>query len=159
MGIRMTRPGSSPLDGVDLTTWAVPVSPEIKAILEEVRKDITSSQNPLSQPTLPRATAGQTFVGMAMPRNWVGIATSLPGAKTFTVAVALWSIAHRSKKKDARVRLDAATRRLFHLSDDTVTSALGHLEHAGLVRVDRHPGCRNLVTILPAPPVPVQETD
>jgi hypothetical protein len=101
-------------------------------------------------PTLPRPKPGEAYLGGPIPISWVERAARLPG-KAWHVASALWFVGVRSRTKSATVQLTLKTLRRFSLDRKTVYRALQPLERAGLVRVERHPGKRLVVTILPAP--------
>jgi hypothetical protein len=99
---------------------------------------------------LPRPQRGEAFIGGPIPMSWAERAVRLPG-KAWHVASALWFVGIRSRSKSATVRLAPKTLLRFGLNRKTVYRALRPLEHAGLVRVERHTGKRLTVTILPAP--------
>jgi hypothetical protein len=117
--------------------------------LDSFRWRFEKSAKPASV-KLPRPTKGEPFLGGPIPLTWVERAVRLPG-KAWHVASALWFVGIRSRTKSATVNLTAKTLRRFGFTRQAAYRALCALERAGLVQVNRQPGRRLIVTILPSP--------
>ena len=77
---------------------------------------------------------------------WLEAAGSLPG-KALHVAVAIRFL-HGFDLSSSTVRLKPSALRRLGVKKDSARRALGHLESAGLVRVDRRRGRAPIVTII-----------
>jgi hypothetical protein len=84
-----------------------------------------------------------------IPCNWLEQAACLPG-KALAIGVALWFMAGMSRGSPA-VHLTGQLMRQFGVGRYAKYKGLKFLEAAGLVAVERHPGCASRVTILECP--------
>lgn len=103
----------------------------------------TSAANPP-----PRPRNGERFLKGPTPMEWLERAAVQPG-KTLEVAVVLWFRA--GIRRSATVELCSADVRRMGMSRQAQYRALGSLESAALVRVERRQGRPTLVTLLDAP--------
>ena len=94
---------------------------------------------------LPRHKPGEKFLKGPIPWNWLAQAVSQPG-KALHVAIALWFLA--GVKRTRTVPLSGSVLDELGVSRYSGYRALTALEHAGLVRVERHRGRNPIVTIL-----------
>lgn len=93
----------------------------------------------------PLVRKGQPFVKGPIPLAWLTRAAALPG-KALAVGIAIW---HRVGLKRTRmVRLSlSSVEKLFGVQRDAARRGLAALEKAGLVSVQRRPGCAPQVTV------------
>ncbi len=94
-----------------------------------------------------RSTA-RPFVRGPIPLDWVTTAAAFPG-KALHVAIAIWYLA--GLKKTHEFPMSRRMLRLFGVGGDAARDSLRRLESAGLVAVQRRPGCSNVISILPVP--------
>jgi hypothetical protein len=112
--------------------------------------DLDALKGTAARGRLPRPGKGEQYLGGPIPAGWLERAGRLPG-KALHLGIALWFAAVRSRGKDPAVALTDALAGRFGLnSRSTRSRAIGALEGAGLVAVERHPGRAPVVTILPA---------
>ena len=104
----------------------------------------------------PLRRDGGRFLRGPIPLSWLAPAAVLPG-KALHVAIALWFLS--GLKRSSTVKLTGSLRSQFGILPDAGRRGLAALERAGLVFVERPPGCCPRVTILDAPPVNGQETE
>jgi hypothetical protein len=88
------------------------------------------------------------FLKGPIPGNWLRIAGALPG-KTLHIGIAIWLV--RGVEKRKRFKFTPRWYSWFTLDPHTVRRALLRLQQAGLIRVERKPGCSPIVTLLDAP--------
>lgn len=103
----------------------------------------------------PRHRPGEPFIKGPIPYAWMAAACRLPGSGLH-VASAYWYLCRRYPGPN-RIGLDALARDLG-ISDDTASRALHAAEEAGLLMVEREPGCKLTVSVLDLPRLP-SETD
>jgi hypothetical protein len=97
----------------------------------------------------PRHSKGEHFLKGPIPWKWLTSVAPL-GGKALQVGIALWYLA--GMRKSARVQLVPSVLQELSVSRYAAYRALGALESAQLVRVERHRGRSPVVTILEAPP-------
>ena len=85
------------------------------------------------------------FLRGPVPLEWLGKAAALPG-KTLNVAIALWWRHGMAKGKPFKLTQQAL--KYLHVERDAASSGLVRLERAGLVRVERRPGQRPIISIV-----------
>jgi hypothetical protein len=88
------------------------------------------------------------FLKGPIPADWLKVAGSLPG-KTLHIGIAIWLV--RGVEKRKRFKFTPRWYSWFSLDPHTVRRALLRLQQAGLIRVERKPGCSPIVTVLEAP--------
>jgi hypothetical protein len=96
--------------------------------------------------TLTPAPKKELFLRGPVPLDWLAVAAKLPG-KTINVAIALWwrnGMANGKPFKLTRMALTA-----LNVERDAERQGLARLELAGLVEVERKPGQRPSISILP----------
>ncbi|HKF94008.1 MAG TPA: hypothetical protein VKB96_05275 [Gammaproteobacteria bacterium] len=118
---------------------------DIKRLSLELGKTALAKPHDKEKP--PRHKPGEKFLKGPVPLTWLASAAQLPG-KALHVSVVLWFFA--GLKKTRIVSLPNKTLRLFGVSRNAKYRALGALEKAGLVVVERPPGRNPLVTLLDA---------
>src|SRR5450759_2876614 len=84
------------------------------------------------------------FIKGPIPLDWIEVAAKLPG-KTLHVALAICYLAGMNKLKP--FRLTRRTIKVFGVSRHAAYRALGAMEEAGLVDVERHPGKNPVITV------------
>jgi len=107
----------------------------------------TTQAKPRSQQKPPHHRHGEKFLKGPVPLSWLSGAARLPG-KALHVGVVLWFLA--GLKNARTVSLPNGVLRLFGVDRSAKYRALGWLEQAGLVSVERHPGRNPAVTLLDA---------
>jgi len=95
----------------------------------------------------PRHKTGEWFLKGPIPGEWLTRAAGL-SFRALRVGLALWYLAGLKKSRAVKPTWD--TWRKFGLSPDGGRRGLAILEQAGLVSVDRQPGCCSVVKILGA---------
>ena len=85
------------------------------------------------------------FLRGPVPLEWLGRAAALPG-KTLNVAIALWWRHGMARGKP--FKLTQQSLKYLHVKRDAASSGLVRLERAGLIRVERSPGQRPIISIL-----------
>ena len=93
----------------------------------------------------PKPKAGEKFLKGPIPLNWLSAAAQLPG-KSLHLGIAIWFKA--SIAKSATVRLSNIAGLPFGLDRNAKYRALGWLEDAGLITVERQTGRSPIVTLL-----------
>jgi hypothetical protein len=102
------------------------------------------------RPLPPRPAKGERFLKGPVPLPWLEVAARLPG-KSLHAGIAIWYAA--GLLRSAAVPLSNVAGVRFGLDRSAKHRALGWLEGAGLIRVERKPGRAPVVTILsPATP-------
>ena len=86
------------------------------------------------------------FLKGPIPLAWLNEAAKLPG-KALNVGIAIWWLAGMSKTTAFKLTGKALDQ--LNISRDAASSALKRLESQGLIRVQRAPGQRPTVEILP----------
>lgn len=107
--------------------------------VKRVRHDSSSgkfSEAPLSVP----------FLKGPIPMAWLNEAAKLPG-KAINLGIAIWWLNGMAKTKSFKLTGKALDQ--LYISRDAASSALKRLEAQGLIRVQRAPGQRPIVEILP----------
>ncbi len=94
---------------------------------------------------VPRHRRGEMFLRGPIPLDWVTIASKL-GGKALHVGIALWFFAGMKRTRVISLNLSQPER--FGFDRFSGSRALAALEEAALVRVERHPGRKPVVTIL-----------
>ena len=97
----------------------------------------------------PRPGRGQRYLRGPIPWTWLETAMRLPG-KALHVGVAIWFHAGLQRRGDVALSLTSFERLGFDRT--TASRGLTTLERAGLVRVERHPGRKPIVTLLEVGP-------
>jgi DNA-binding transcriptional ArsR family regulator len=97
---------------------------------------------------LVEAPKKELFLRGPIPLDWLAAAAKLPG-KTLNVAVALYWRHGMAKAKSFKLTQVALT--AMNLERDAASAGLTRLEQAGLIRVERRPGQRPIVSILDLP--------
>ena len=120
-----------------------PIDPERLRLQKFAAKTPQSSQH-----GVPRPSRGERYLCGPIPLNWLSAAAWLPG-KSLHVGVALWFEA--GLRKSAVLPLSNVTGQHFGLDRNAKYRALGWLENAGLVTVERKLGRSPTVTINAAP--------
>lgn len=106
---------------------------------KRIRLDSSSGQYieaPLSVP----------FLRGPIPMAWLNVAAKLPG-KTLNVGIAIWWLAGMSKNVSFKITRRALDQ--LGVSRDAASDALKRLEEHGLILVERAPGQRPTVQIVP----------
>ncbi|MEO1610584.1 MAG: hypothetical protein AAFR90_14910 [Pseudomonadota bacterium] len=93
----------------------------------------------------PKPKAGERFLKGPIPLNWLSAAAQLPG-KSLHLGIAIWFNA--SLAKSATVPLSNLAGLPFGLDRNAKYRALGWLENAGLIAVERQVGRSPIVTLL-----------
>ena len=86
------------------------------------------------------------FLKGPIPLAWLNEAAKLPG-KALNLGIAIWWLAGMSKTTTFKLTGKALDQ--LNISRDAASSALKRLESHGLIRVQRAPGQRPTVEILP----------
>jgi len=89
----------------------------------------------------PRHRPGESFLRGPIPFAWVASACRLPGVGPHVALSVRFLRGRFPRGRDPRWTLDAIARGLS-VSDDSVRRGLRAAEGAGLLSVDRRPGCR-----------------
>ena len=87
----------------------------------------------------------ELFLRGPIPLEWLAVAAKLPG-KTINVALALWWRHGMAKGKP--FKLTQMALKAMNVERDAESAGLARLEQAGLIRVERKPGQRPIVSIL-----------
>jgi hypothetical protein len=87
------------------------------------------------------------FLKGPIPMAWLNEAAKLPG-KTLNLGLAIWWLAGMAKTKTFKLTGKALDQ--LDISRDAAADALKRLEGRGLIRVQRAPGQRPTVEILPS---------
>lgn len=100
----------------------------------------------------PRHRPGETFIKGPIPHAWVASASRLPGSGLAVVMVARF-LRGRYRYREGWSLAEIGER--LGVSPDTVRRALVSAEGAGLVVVERSPGCKPMISLPPtAKPTP-----
>ncbi len=110
--------------------------------LEQFRARPNGQPPNVRQPA--RHKVGKWFVKGPIPGDWLTQAASV-SFRALRVGLALWYLAGLNKQRS--VKPTWATWRRFDLAPEAGRLGLAALERAGLVAVDRQPGCCPLVTL------------
>ena len=94
---------------------------------------------------LVAARKAALFLRGAIPLDWLGCAASLPG-KTLNVGIALWWLHGMAKGKPFKLTQKAL--QTLNVERDAASAALARLELAGLIRMERKPGQRPMVSMV-----------
>ncbi len=113
---------------------------------ERLRLRRTAQIVPAGAP--PRPLKGEAFLKGPIPLLWLEQAAQLPG-KSLHAAVALWYVAGLARSRS--VALSNRSGRRFGLDRNAKYRALGWLEEARLITVERRPGSSPRVTLLSPP--------
>ena len=89
------------------------------------------------------------FLRGPIPLEWLGVAAKLPG-KTLNVAIALWWRHGMAKGKPFKLTKTALN--ALNVERDAASAGLARLEQAGLIRVERKPGQRPIISMLATQP-------
>jgi hypothetical protein len=108
-----------------------------------LKRDIRSKAVKPNRP--PRHKAGEWFIKGPIPGGWLVRASGLSG-RALRVGLVLWYLAGLKKSRTVKPTWDVW--RLFELCPDAGRRGLLVLEQAGLIEVERAPGCCPEVTIL-----------
>lgn len=112
--------------------------------LDNYRADSRLDSLPASK-RLPKHKGREWFLKGPIPGAWLTRAAKLPG-KALHVALAAWHLAGLSRRSTVSLSRQVAER--FGASRYAVNAGLAKLESAGLVTVERKPGCSPVVTII-----------
>ncbi len=118
---------------------------ELPPDLARLQLGSRSRRTRASRGRLPRHRRGEKFLKGPIPWWWLARAFPLPG-RALHIGVALWFWA--GIKRSARVSLSVGQLSKLGISRWSVYRALGALESAGLVVVDRQSGRHPVVMIL-----------
>ena len=99
-----------------------------------------------SSRTLVAALDKKLFLKGPIPITWLSAAASLPG-KALHLGVALWWL--QGMRKTPHIKITQKALHFFALSRDATRDGLLRLENKGLIRVQRRPGQRPMVWLLP----------
>ena len=110
--------------------------------------DIPTRRLQLDQTTgvLVESPPKMLFLRGPIPIAWLERAASLPG-KAYQLGTALWWLNGMSKGNPFKVTRKALDH--FHISRDATSDGLKRLEQLGLIKVERSPGKRPVVSIVP----------
>jgi hypothetical protein len=112
-----------------------------------LRRDRPAHAKPPSHKKPLRHKPGENFLKGPVPLTWLARAGQLPG-KSLHLGIVLWFLA--GLKNTRSVSLPSSVLQLFGVDRSAKRRALDWLEKAGLVAVERYPGCNPLVTLLHA---------
>jgi hypothetical protein len=112
--------------------------------LNDFKMKRDGNPNPPMSRRPPRHKAGEWFLKGPIPGQWL-VRASDQSPTGLRVGLVLWYLAGVTRSCIVKPTWDAWRR--FGLSPDAGRRGLGDLEEAGLVDVDRKPGCCPLVTI------------
>jgi hypothetical protein len=118
---------------------------------ERLRLPTPQSLKPKPSARPPRHKPGGRFLKGPIPWNWLCVALSR-GGRAGAVGVALWLRAGLTRKRS--VKLPYSDLSSMRVNRYAAWRGLRLLEAAGLVSVERRPGCTPEVTILDAPSTP-----
>ena len=90
------------------------------------------------------------FIKGPIDLTWISAVAKLPG-KTLNVGLALVWLSGLNRSK-AGLKLTRTVYDLFNVSRQSTAKALQAMEEAGLIKVDRMSGRKNLITILDVSP-------
>jgi hypothetical protein len=111
---------------------------------------LVETRTPTKRERAPRHKSGERFLRGPIPMPWLRAAARAAGRGSgFRVAVALWYLSGLNHQART-VTLSGAVLQEFGVDRHAGYRGLQKLEHAGLVRVDRHAGRLPRVTILEA---------
>jgi DNA-binding transcriptional ArsR family regulator len=116
--------------------------------LDQLRLPVELVGNLSTRPRPPRHRPGDPFIKGPIPYSWVASACRLPGSG-LAVAMACRFLCGRYRGRN-RWGLNAIARGL-RISADSARRGLHAAELAGLLAVDREPGCKLSVSILGLP--------
>lgn len=118
---------------------------------------------PVKRLQLNRATGAlvdapkkELFLRGPIPLEWLSKAAAFPG-KTLHIAIALWW--RQGMAKGTSFKLTQAALKYLYVERDAASAGLLRLEQAGLIQVERNPGRRPTISILPASPRPPIHAD
>jgi hypothetical protein len=112
---------------------------------ERLRLNGSLAMAPLPTPKRPpRHRPGEPFLKGPVPWHWLEAAAGLPG-KALAVGLWLWREAGCKRNRTVKVCQGAMG---LHVSRYAARRALRFLESAGLVKINRRPGCGLEVTLL-----------
>ncbi len=94
--------------------------------------------------SLAAAPRAEVFLRGPVPLEWLDKAAALSG-KTLNVAIALWWRHGMAKGKPFKLTQQAL--KYLHVERDAASAGLVRLERAGLIRVERMPGQRPIISI------------
>jgi len=100
---------------------------------------------PVNHRRPPRHKAGEWFLKGPIPGEWLALASGV-SFRALRAGLALWYLAGLKRSRSVKPTRDAWRR--FGLSPDAGRRGVAALEQAGLVVVDRRPGCCPVVTLL-----------
>jgi DNA-binding transcriptional ArsR family regulator len=159
----LSRDPKSGIYRIQFRLWGKPYNKGLKSrglkALEQV--GLIAVQRRPGRDPLASLLTGQVFTGETrqewvagkflrgpIPLTWLGRVARLPGQKVLAVALAIWFRVGLYGRKDG-LKLTSAVLARFGVEDrSTKSRALGRLEAAGLIRVQRQSGKNPLVTII-----------
>ncbi len=115
-----------------------PPTPDHRIPVKRLRLDLTTG-------TLVAAPKQELFLRGPIPLEWVSRAAILPG-KTLNVAIALWLLHGMAKGKPFKLTRKAL--KCLNVGRDAASTALGRLEQAELVRVERRSGQSPMISLV-----------
>jgi hypothetical protein len=116
--------------------------------LEQFRASRADKPQPAKPQRPPRHRAGDWFLKGPIPGAWLTRVFAMPtrtSGRALRVGLALWYLVGVKKSRAVKPTWDTWKR--FRLSPYAGRRGLAALEGAGLVVVDRRPGCCPIVTI------------
>ena len=99
--------------------------------------------------SLPGPALGRKFLKGPIPLDWLATAVKLRDRPALVVGLALWF--QSGLRRSPTVTLPRIVSEAFGLGRQSQYKGLKALEAAGLVSIMRRPGCKPVVTLLPAP--------
>ena len=112
------------------------------------RMRLRSARHSVRGTRLPRHAKGEKFLKGPIPLAWLEVAARLPG-KSLHAGIALWYAA--GLMRAGSVPLSNVSGHRFGLDRNAKYRALGWLEEAGLITVERKLGRAPVVTIVETP--------
>jgi hypothetical protein len=113
--------------------------------MDQPFKELTYTWDREAKNYVLTAQRSQRFLKGPVPWPWIETAAKLPG-KALAVGLALWRLAGAVKSN--AIRLSNAEVEALGIDRNAKSRAIRDLERAGLITVERRPGCAPRVTIL-----------
>jgi hypothetical protein len=127
---------TDPFDPINLV-----ISPELAALNDKAKASLRKTTKPRRK---PRQVITGNFVP-PIPLGWIVKASRLSGrALEVAIAIRIQSAFMKSQP----VSLTNWTMKLFRIDVYAKSRALSSLEQAGLIQIERKPGCNPVVTIM-----------
>lgn len=91
-------------------------------------------------------TKSEAFLKGPIPMSWINKVASLPG-KVLNVALAIRWLSDMNANQPIKLTRNAMER--FNFSSDAAAAALKLMENNGLIKIQRRPGQKPLIEVLP----------